>query len=309
MEFKWEKHGLVFDQSMLPDWADSSALTPTPIQISPEKVRVYCGFRDQEGISRIGYVDLSADDPTQVLNVSKKPVLDVGRAGCFDDNGVILGDVVLDEDGNFRMYYVGFQLVKKAKFLAFTGLAISSDGGESFKRVSEAPVLDRSNGATTIRAVHSISNENGLWKAWYAVGDGWQDINGIDYPKYNIWYTTSEDGIHFSKPGTLCVDVEGDEYRIGRPSVYKQDAGYFMFYTKGGVTGEDYFPGVAFSDDGISWSREDDRLSLELGDRDDFDSRHLCYPRFFESNGRKWIVYNGNDMGIDGFGLAELIEC
>lgn len=307
MEFKWKKHGLIFDDAMLPSWAKNSALTPTPIQISDEVVRVYCGFRDEDGVSRIGYVDLSAKNLTEVIAVSQKPALDIGRAGCFDDNGVILGDVIKDDDGNYRMYYVGFQLAKNVKFLAFTGLAISRDG-EVFDRVSEVPILDRADGASTIRAIHSVIKDGNGWRAWYAVGDDWQDINGIDYPKYNIWYTSSEDGINFSEQGTLCVDVEGDEYRIGRPSVYELETGYMMLYTKGGIGGVDYFPGVAFSSDGIKWLRDDNKLQLSLGSEMDFDSKHLCYPRLFKINGKSWIVYNGNNMGQEGFGLAELVK-
>ena len=44
---------------------------------------------------------------------------------------MILGDIVDAPDG-LHMFYVGFQRVAKAKFLAFTGLAVSRDGGDTF---------------------------------------------------------------------------------------------------------------------------------------------------------------------------------
>jgi hypothetical protein len=302
---KWIKHGLIFGCQHLPDWADSSALTPTPILLNEQVIRVYTSFRDQQGVGRIGYVDLDAGDPRRVLQVSEDPVLDIGRPGCFDDNGMILGDVVRDRAG-LRLYYVGFQKVKKAKFLAFSGVAVSRDGA-SFKRVGEVPVLDRCDGATTIRAIHSVIHEEDVWKIWYAAGDSWQQIDGTDFPKYNIWYTESKDGFHFPDRGYLCVDVEGEEYRIGRPSVYQVNGRYLMFYTKGGTSGKDYFPGVAYSDSGKSWRRDDNALGLDLGVGQEFDSIHLCYPRLVEARGRWWAVYNGNHMGRDGFGLAELV--
>ena len=306
MTLKWNKKGLVFGNDKLPEWADNSALTPTPIVLNEDVVRVYCGFRDKFGVSRIGYVDLSTKDPSIVLAVSREPVLDIGRHGCFDDNGVFLGDVVLAPDGNYRMYYVGFQIVKNAKFLAFTGLAISKDG-EKFTRISEAPILDRTNGAATIRAIHSIRFDGEIWHAWYAVGDDWETINGVDFPRYNIWHTSSEDGVNFSSNATLCVDLEGDEYRIGRPSVFRRNDTYAMFYTKGGLSGKDYFPGIAYSEDGLVWNRRDEDLGLVLGMENEFDSQHLCYPRLFVANGKSWVVYNGNYMGAEGFGVAELI--
>lgn len=139
---KWNKLGHVFSPIGNDDWKKDFAMTPTPFLLNDKVIRVYAGFRDNEGISRIGYIDLSAKDPTKVLGVSDKPVLDRGRDGCFDDNGVILGDIVRYGDV-LRMYYVGFQLVKRAKFLAFTGLAESTDEGNTFQRVTEAPVMDR----------------------------------------------------------------------------------------------------------------------------------------------------------------------
>ncbi|KFA30629.1 hypothetical protein KWS_0115915, partial [Xanthomonas vasicola pv. musacearum NCPPB 4384] len=162
-----------------------AALTPTPHRLSAQVLRVYAGFRDAQGVSRIGYVDVRADAPTQIVGVSKQPVLDIGRDGCFDDNGMILGDVVAGPDGLY-MFYVGFQRVAKAKFLAFTGLAVSCDGGESFQRRQETPLLDRAPGRSTIAAVHSARYEEGRWRLWYAVGDDWETIGGQPYPRYHI---------------------------------------------------------------------------------------------------------------------------
>lgn len=303
---KWKKLGLVFHQQGNGDWAANSALTPTPVLLDHDILRVYAGFRDKEGISRIGYVDLDANNPTTIKSVSRKPVLDIGSPGCFDDNGVILGDIV-HHNGILRMYYVGFQLIKKAKFLAFTGVAESNDNGESFSRLTTVPVMDRAHGASTIRAIHSVLYEDGYWKIWYAAGDNWQQIKDKTYPKYNIWYTESQDGISFPNPSKLCIDVRDKEYRIGRPSVYKNDDKYYMFYTKGSTSGDDYFPGLAISHNGIDWNRIDDHFGMTLSNND-FDSIHLCYPRLVEAKNRTYCVYNGNYMGVDGFGVAELLE-
>ncbi|MBK3847252.1 hypothetical protein [Stutzerimonas xanthomarina] len=302
----WKKLGLVFSQCGTVGWRRSSALTPTPYLLNDQVIRVYAGFRDDEGISRIGYVDVDASDPTIIIKISDKPVLDRGRDGCFDDNGVILGDVVNSGD-RLRLYYVGFQQVKRAKFLAFTGLAESVDQGETFQRVSEAPVLDRSTEGNMIRAIHTALFEDGVWKIWYAVGDDWEIINGVPYPQYNIWYNESIDGKAFPGKGTLCVDVQDDEYRIGRPSVYRTAEGYMMFYTKGGTSGQDYFPGVAYSADGVCWERQDSMLGLSLSEKG-FDDRHLCYPRLITAGRRTYCFYNGNNMGSEGFGVAELIR-
>lgn len=299
---KWIKKGFIYGPSGESSWAKNSALTPTPVLID-DMIRVYAGFRDDLGVSRIGYVDLEADNPSNVLNVSKKPVLDVGIPGTFDDNGVILGDIV--EKGEYLyMYYVGFQLVQKAKFLAFTGLAISDDNGNSFKRYSNTPILDRSPNELYISAIHSVLVEDNIFKVWYAAGNQWEIIKGKPFPQYNIKYIESEDGIHFSGEGKLCVDVKDSEYRIGRPRVYKKDDSYQMFYTKGTLEG-DYFPGYAESTDGIDWKRMDHKLGISLS-KEGWDSQTLCYPALLTYENETYMFYNGNAMGKDGFGYAVL---
>lgn len=304
---KWRKMGLIYCPSGEHKWDKHSALTPTPIMINANTVRIYAGFRDDEGVSRICYVDVDADNPSSIINVSKKPVLNIGASGAFDDNGVILGDII-SFNNKLYMYYVGFQLVKKAKFLAFTGLAISKDGGNHFYRYSEAPVLDRSNEGLYIRAIHSVLIENDIFKIWYAAGNGWEIINNVPYPQYYIKYMESKDGIHFEKEGLTCINPNKDkfEYRIGRPRVYKVKGKYIMYYTYGTTKG-DYLAGYAESNDGKIWIRKDEEVGIILS-KNGWDSMHLCYPAIISHHDKTYMFYNGNDMGKTGFGYAILEE-
>lgn len=304
---KWRKMGLVYCPSGEHGWDRHSALTPTPVMIDADRIRVYAGFRDDEGVSRICYVDLNAKDPSEVISVSETPVLNIGMPGTFDDNGVILGDVV-SHASKLYMYYVGFQLVQKAKFLAFTGLAISEDRGNSFHRHSRAPVLDRSDEGPYVRAIHSVVIENNVFRTWYAAGDGWEMIDGVPYPRYHIKYLESKDGIHFEKEGLTCItpDKKNFEYRIGRPRVYKVNGRYIMFYTYG-TTKRDYLAGYAESDDGIRWVRKDREIGITLS-RGGWDSLHLCYAAIITCHEKTYMFYNGNDMGRTGFGYAILEE-
>ena len=140
MKSQWIKKGLIYQPPFDGSWRDNSALTPTPIIIN-DKIRIYFGARDTNGISRITYVDLNPENPSEIIYMPHSPVLDCGSDGSFDDNGIILGDVIQHED-KFFMFYIGFQIVKKAKFLAFTGLATSKDNGDSFQRLKVTPLLD-----------------------------------------------------------------------------------------------------------------------------------------------------------------------
>ncbi|MEM2080723.1 MAG: hypothetical protein QW744_00420 [Candidatus Bathyarchaeia archaeon] len=302
---KWKKMGLIYCPSGKHGWDKHSAMTPTPVLIDEDTIRVYVGFRDEHGVSRIGFVDVDAEDPSLIKNISKVPILNIGRAGAFDDNGVILGDIVRYND-KIYMYYVGFQLVKKVKFLAFTGLAISKDFESSFQRYSEAPILDRSDEGLYIRAIHSVIIEKGIFKIWYAAGNGWKIINNMPRPCYCIKYQESHDGINLKKEGVTCIipNKNNLEYRIGRPRVLKINDKYIMFYTYGTTKG-DYLAGYAESNDGINWVRKDDKIGITLS-KSGWDSFHLCYPTIISYNEKTYMFYNGNNMGKTGFGYAIL---
>jgi len=302
----WNKKNKIYTPKYDGSWMDNTALTPTPFLLNQDTIRIFVSFRDPSGIGRLGYVDVEAENPSKVIRISSNPVLDIGSPGAFDDNGMILGDIVRYKD-DLLLYYVGFQLATKCKFLAFTGLAISKDKGQTFSRHSEVPIYDRYDGGKYIVAIHSIFVENKIFRCWYATCNGWTEINGQSYPKYDISYCESNDGINFNS-GTRCItcDEQNGEYRIGRPRVFKYDNKYIMYFTYGTKDGR-YQAGQAISDDGITWLRNDEELTL-MPSNQGWDSKHISYPSYICSPlGKQYLFYNGNDHGVDGFGYAQLL--
>jgi hypothetical protein len=71
--------------------------------------------------------------------------------------------------------------------------------------------------------------------------------------------------------------------------------------------GEQYRIGYAESSDGIAWQRDDRAVGLHPSD-DGWDSMALAYPCVFKHNGSLFMLYNGNDYGRTGFGIA-VLEC
>lgn len=298
----WIKKGQIYCPNGEHEWEIDTFMTPHAMKIEDGVIRIWGGVRDREGVSRIKYIDVDEHNPSKVLEISQNPVLDIGREGCFDDNGVILGDII--EVGDLLyLYYVGFQHVQKVKFYAFSGLAISSNKGKTFERYSEVPILDRGPRGRFGRCIHTVLHEEDVFKCYYAVINDWKVINNIVYPVYNIWYKTSKDGINFdNEDDCLCIDVQGSEYRIGRPKVYKTPNGYEMYYTRDLVSKE-YIIGYATSKDGIEWMREDIKAGLTKSNLG-WDSEMACYPVKLETSQAKYLFYNGNGMGKTGIGYA-----
>lgn len=303
---KIKKGGFIYCPKGEHEWEKDTFMTPHAMGTRKGEIRIWGGVRDNKGISRIKYIDVAEENPCSIIRICDHPSLDIGNVGCFDDNGVILGDIIPVHD-KLYMYYVGFQLVQKVKFFAFSGLAVSEDRGETFKRYSETPILDRTTTGRYGRCIHTVLYENGVFRCWYAVINDWKVIGGIPYPVYNIWYTESADGIHFPQEDkVLCVDVKDNEYRIGRPKVYKTEKGYEMFYTRDLLTKE-YLAGYAVSEDGIHWERKDGAFVLEKSVMG-WDSEMACYPVKCQTLEKTYIFYNGNGMGKTGVGYAALTE-
>ncbi|MGB9915116.1 MAG: hypothetical protein ACPLIG_08485 [Candidatus Bathyarchaeales archaeon] len=301
---KWKKMGLIYCPSGKQGWDKHSALQPTPIILDDEILRVYVGFRDDEGVSRVGFVDLDVKDPSKILYTSEEPALDVGDDGTFDDNGVVPCAIIQRMD-KFYLYYAGYQLVKKVKFLVFGGLAISDDGGFSFKRYSKTPIVDRTDDELYFRVIHSLIFEKGVWKAWYGGGSKFIKENDRILPSYNVRYMESKDGINFPKKGNMILDfIYPDEYRIGRPYVIKDGGVYKMFYGYA-TKSNDYRLGYAESKDGVNWNRKDEDVGITVS-KSGWDSKMMAYPAVVKWNDKVYLLYNGNNMGKTGFGYAIL---
>ncbi len=300
----WKKIGLVFNPEMKFDWARNYALQPTPLFIDGV-LRVYCGFRDEQGVSRIGYVELDPKNPLNVLDWSQLPVLDIGEPGCFDENGVVpCRLLVVGED--IYMYYAGYQLGDKIKFTVFGGLAISKDKGKTFHRHSKVPITDRCNEELFFRVIHSVIYHEGVFKAWYGAGSSFISIDQKIYPSYNIRYTESDNGIDGWKPGVVCLDFKNnDQYRVARPSVIYRNNEFLMTYYISTIS-SGFQLAFAKSIDGISWNNIDVFGLDKSNVSSDWDSQMIAYPSIIEIDNECFLFYNGNNYGEKGFGSARL---
>lgn len=301
---KWHKQALVYGPSGESSWAKHSALQPTPyVKVNSGVIRVFSGFRDNAGTSRVGYVDVDATNPSSVLGVSKTPVLDLGIPGTFDENGVVPCAIV-ERDDKLYLFYAGYQLGQKVKFYVFSGVAVSVDGGETFERHSNVPICERRDGELFFRVIHTMLRDGDRWRAWYGGGSSFDVEDGKQYPRYNIRHAESPDGLHLDSDYQVCLDMDGSEYRLGRPYVIKDGDLYRMFY--GASTRETgYRLAYAESSDGINWLRKDDEIGISVSSSG-WDSQMQAYPSIASYNGTTYMFYNGNDYGRDGFGYAVL---
>lgn len=295
---KWEKLGLIIKPEKRLWWMQTHAMVPTVDWLEGSLYRVYFSGRDKENQSYIGYAIVDADNPREVIEYSAEPVLMPGRLGCFDDSGVTPSSIV-NHGGKKYMYYIGWKKRSSVRMGLQTGLAISEDGGRTFEQFSRAPIL-----GITDKEPYSILTgpyvliENGLWRMWYVSGVVW--VNP-DLPRYNIKYAESRDGIHWDRNGTVCIDLKSEtENALARPCVIRDGNLYKMWFA---YKGEDYRIGYAESLDGVKWHRKDEQVGIDVSEFG-WDSEMIEYAFIFTYNNKKHMLYNGNNYGLDGIGLA-----
>ena len=297
----WLKQGLIYCPSGELWWARRYAYLPTVEVISQNRLRIYFASLDENKYGRIGFIDVDAEQPKNILFVSQEPILDLGEIGCFDDCGVN-PSYILNASGKKYLYYVGWQKCERVPYKIFAGLAISEDG-ISFRRHSQLPILDRTENELCIRSATTILKENDQYKMWYVSAFKWITVKATLYPNYIIRYAESSDGIVWHNSPDVCIDFENEnEFGFGRPYVIKENNLYKMWYSIRSKD-EPYRIGYAESMDGIKWKRKDHEVGIEKS-KMGWDSEMICFPCVVDVNGRRYMFYNGNGCGTSGFGYA-----
>lgn len=299
----WIKRGLLIKPGRF-NWVISHIQNPFVKVLEDDIIRVFFAGRDRKNRARGGYCDVHLKTQS-ITSFPENPILDLGTLGAFDDCGV-MPSCIINHDGQHYMYYTGWSQSVVTPFTFFIGLAISKDNGKTFQRESLSPVLGRNRFDPYLTCSPWVIFENGVWRMWYVSGTGWEQPDDDRAIKhfYYIKYAESKDGINWDTNDKVAINFQNEEYAIARPVVLKEDGLYKMWYCyRGGW--RTYRAGYAESKDGIDWVRKDELAGIDVSDSG-WDSHMICYPSVFDFNGRRYMLYNGNNYGQTGTGLAIL---
>jgi hypothetical protein len=307
----WQKKGLIFTPERNYDWMTSHAQVPLVDRVNENLLRIYFGTRDENNRTVTTFIEVDANDPSQVSYVHDRPVLGLGELGCFDDCGAMPSWIV-DRGSAKYLYYTGWNTSTTVPYRNSIGLAVSEDGGRTFSRVYDGPILDRTYREPHFCAVPCVLIEDGKWRMWYLSGVGWELVNGKPEPRYHIKYAESLDGIDWDRRGVVCIDFKSEnEAGIVRPSILREGGIYKMWYSYRGLENyrtdqkTSYRIGYAESKDGIGWTRKDEIGGLTVSPSG-WDSEMVAYPYVYAQGQTKVMVYNGNGFGKSGVGFAVL---
>ncbi|MDX2223965.1 MAG: hypothetical protein SFV21_14540 [Rhodospirillaceae bacterium] len=297
----WSKRGVLVAPDPDISWM-SHYVGPTFVEAAGgDAFTLYITGRDGSNRSRVGRAhavvrDLSLD----IVSIERRPLFDLGELGCFDESGVSY-PWIIDIGRAKLMYYVGWVAGGLARFQNFTGLAVSEDGGETFRRHLRVPILDRTDREPYGSGSCAVYPRNGAFEMMYTAFEPWGMRHGRMQPSYNIKLARSADGYAWRRDGETVIDFAGEhEYVIGKPMVLKDEGIYKLWYSHRGPA---YRIGYAESVDGATYVRKDHLVGIDVSSSG-WDSEMIEYGFVFRHGSRLFMVYNGNQFGKTGLGWA-----
>lgn len=316
---KWKKLGKIFDptQHKLPNNCVQFAQSPQAL-VFDDFVRIYFSTRAMDMskgkyFSHIAFVDMQKN-LRDVIRVSDKTVIPLGKLGCFDEHGIFPMSVMRHGDDIYG-YTCGWNRRVSVSVDTAIGLAISRDEGLTFQRIGDGPVLAASLHEPCLVGDGYVKVIDDVFHMWYIFGTGWKKFSPDAPPDrtYKIGHATSSDGINWTKEEARQIIPSrlGADESQALPTVIEIGGRYHMFFCYRQSSdfrknkNRGYRVGHAYSDDLMNWTREDDNPLLDVTPGD-WDSDMLCYPHVFECDEKVYLLYNGNEFGRYGFGLALL---
>jgi hypothetical protein len=315
----WRKRGQLFDPTkhVLPAQCEQFAQSPQAL-VCDDRIRIYFSTRARDErygkyLSHVAFVDMDRG-MREVIGVSTSTVIPLGGLGCFDEHGIFPMNVLRHGDAIWA-YTCGWNRRVSVSVDTAVGLAVSHDGGLTFQRRGEGPVLAASLHEPCLVGDGFVKVIGGVFHMWYIFGTGWKQFGeGLPPDRtYKIGHAVSNDGVAWVKEEARQIISSrlGPDESQALPTVVEVDGRHHMFFCYRPSfdfrtnSARGYRIGHAFSDDLVDWVRDDEHPLLE-GTPGSWDSNMQCYPHAFACDGEVYLLYNGNEFGKYGFGLAVL---
>ncbi|MBK8611211.1 MAG: hypothetical protein IPL84_15045 [Chitinophagaceae bacterium] len=314
---KWKKLGKIFDPTEYKLVGNCGEFAQSPqTLVFDDFVRIYFSTREKDAsgkyLSHISFVDFDKKFK-KILNVSTESVIPLGKLGCFDEHGIFPINVLKDDD-RILAFTTGWNRRVSVSADASIGLAVSNNDGLTFKKVGDGPVLTSSLNEPFLVGDAFVMKTGNTYHMWYIYGCRWiKDVHESEPQRvYKIVYAKSPDAVNWEKEGRHIISdkLNKDECQA-LPTVVKYDNIFHMFFCYRHATGfrknkdRGYRIGYAFSTDMKNWTRNDEACGIDISESG-WDSDMVCYPHVFTCDDKLYLLYNGNEFGRLGFGLAEL---
>lgn len=314
--FNWKKLGRVFNPLEVTDRSFIKEFAQAPsVLVFDDFIRVYFSCRpspDERGqyVSYSAFVDLNRKNLFEIKNIASQPILKLGDLGTFDEFGTYPVSVIRS-GSEVIAYYAGWTRCESVPFNVAIGRAASNDNGVTFQKSGSGPVISYTPNEPFVISGPKIRKYNNRYYLFYIAGKKWLHNQGKPEPVYQIRMATSSDGISWIKHNKDLIQPKLEENECqASPDVIYYENRYHMFFSYRysiGYRGKEkgYRLGYAYSDDLINWVRDDSKVGIDISE-EGWDSEMISYSHVFELDGEVYMFYLGNQVGKEGFGLAQL---
>lgn len=270
--------------------------------------KIYCSRRDNQGRSLPRVLNFTKN----FTPISDYPVdIPLGKPGSFDSHGIMPSSIITLEDGTKYMYYVGWSKRIDVPYWNSTGLAISKDGGVTWEKYSEGPVLaSNSKDPNWIGTIDVQILEKQYWN--YGIPEYrifysscyWGEINGKLEPFYDIKVGESGTGRNWlllpEKVYYNPIKLKENEGGIAAC----RRVGDRFFYSKRNKSDYRTNPENSYKIYSCDLYGNNEQLELEPTG----DENMAAYPYIVETEDKYIMFYNGHSFGKGGISYAIKIK-
>jgi hypothetical protein len=304
MSDHWQKLGLLY----CPSGANrhpkllTHAANPLPIHIEADVFRIFFSGRDAHNRSSVGAVDIDIVK-RQILQEHGKPFFEHGPEGSFFSDGVSIGNCY-KANGRRYMLFMGWQIPQVGhwrgdigRLIVTSELTLELESKAAFLCSDEVDPI-------SLSYPWVLEGEDGGFSMWYGSTRSWSSSN--DEMVHIINFAESTNGNQWSRKGIAVPFEIGIAQAFSRPTVVRNaQEDYQMWFSYRSGTGQKYRIGKAISEDGKTWKLALNDVGIDVS-TDGWDSEMIEYPFVFDHKSERYMLYNGNDYGKTGFGLAIL---
>ncbi len=300
----WIKLGQIYKPQLTHPKLLSHAANPLALHLLGDVYRVYFNARDDQKRSSVGFVDIDIIKQ-KVVYIHDKPVFVFGDEFSFYSHGVSIGNCY-EVEGQKYILFMGWQCPANDHWRGEIGrLRVNQDFSLTLDNSQPLMPLDEvDNISLSYPWVQRIKNK---FFMWYGTTITWDAGNGEMIHTINL--ATSNDGLQWEKHGLAIPYEVGVAQAFSRPTMIVREDGLHMWFSYRSGTGQKYRIGYAYKSlnqtENPLWELDLNSNDIDVSEQG-WDSEMIEYPYVFSHKQKTYMLYNGNDYGLSGFGLAVL---
>lgn len=312
---KWKNKRHLFDpySHKLPKNCISHAQSPQAIELS-DRIRIFFSARSVDDkkkyLSHIMYVDYLKDF-SKIIDICSDSCVELGETGSYHEHGIFPISIFKDND-NIYGFITGWSRRYSVSAESAIGIYKTKNQGKKFEPIFNGPIMSSYKNEPFLVADPFIYKHDSIYHMFYIFGDKWINKPKYKTPErvYKIAYASSENLFDWDRRSEFIIKPKLENECQALPSVIKIKDKFVMVFCYRDVFDfreskkKSYKLGYAYSKNLITWTRDDSLIKISKNNN--WDNQMQCYPQFFKLQEKIFLLYNGNNFGKNGFGIAEL---